>query len=146
MVYSKKRGNEALIESSNSTEGVAGKLDTVIGQGAVINGSINIEGTLRVDGKVEGEISVTGDLLVGETGVANAIITAQNVTVAGTVKGNITANGKLDLLASGKVYGDINVSDLVVSQGAILQGGVSVSMTTTGENPKIKTKSPAPSE
>ena len=144
MVFSKKRGNEALIESSNSTEGVAGKLDTVIGQGAVINGSIKTEGTLRVDGKVEGEVSVTGDLLVGEKGVINANITAQNVTVAGTVKGNITANGKLDLLASGKVYGDINVSDLVVSQGAILQGGVS--MTTTGENPKIKTKSPAPSK
>lgn len=144
MVFSKKRGKEALIESSNSTEGVAGKLDTVIGQGAVINGSIKTEGTLRVDGKVEGEVSVTGDLLVGEKGVINANITAQNVTVAGTVKGNITANGKLDLLASGKVYGDISASDLVVSQGAILQG--EVSMTAAGENPIIKTKSSTPSK
>lgn len=144
MVFSKKRGKEALIESSYSSEGVAGKLDTVIGQGAVINGSIKTEGTLRVDGKVEGEISVTGDLLVGEKGVINANITAQNVTVAGTVKGNITANGKLDLLASGKVYGDISASDLVVSQGAILQG--EVSMTAAGENPIIKTKSSTPSK
>ncbi len=145
MVFSRRRGNEAVVESlSYSAEGMAVKLDTVIGQGAVVNGSIKTEGTLRVDGKVEGEINVAGDLLIGETGVANANITAQNVTVAGMVKGNITANGKLDLLATGKIYGDISIGDLVVNQGAILQGGVS--MTTAGENSKAKAKSPAPSK
>ncbi|NLW18043.1 MAG: polymer-forming cytoskeletal protein [Firmicutes bacterium] len=131
MVFGKKKSKEvSLLPPSSTAEVVTGKLDTVIGQGAVINGTVKTEGTLRVDGKIEGEVHVTGDLIIGESGLIAANITAQNVSVAGLVKGNIRADGKLNLLASGKVYGDIHVNDLAVSQGAILQG--EVRMTTAG--------------
>lgn len=134
MVFGRKKNNEvALLSSAASVEVAANRLDTIIGQGASINGIIETEGTLRVDGKVEGEIHSAGDLIVGETGVIAANVVAQNVSVAGTVKGNIKASGKLDLLASGKVIGDIRVSDLAVCQGATLQGEVSMTNTAGGE-------------
>lgn len=134
MVFGKKKSSEvALLGSGLSAEVVANKLDTVIGQGATINGTVKTEGTLRVDGKIEGEITSTGDLIIGETGVVAANIVAQNVSVAGTVKGNIKASGKLDLLASGKIYGDICVSDLAVSQGATLHGEVRMTNNAGGE-------------
>lgn len=134
MVFGKKKSGEvALLKSASLAEVVTNKLDTIIGQGATINGAIKTEGTLRVDGKIEGEITSTGDLIIGETGLVTANVVAQNVSVAGTVKGNIKASGKLDLLASGRIHGDICVNDLAVSQGAILQGEVSMTNTASGE-------------
>lgn len=127
MVFGRKKDSEiALLNGATSAEVVTNKLDTIIGQGASITGTVKTEGTLRIDGKLEGEINVAGDLIIGETGVVDANIIAQNVSVAGSVKGNIRASGKLDLLASGKISGDISVNDLAVSQGAILQGEVSM--------------------
>lgn len=124
MVFGKRKYGEASVSAGKTAEITANKLDTIIGKGATVNGSIKTEGTLRIDGKLEGEINVAGDLIIGETGIVNADVEAQNLTVSGMVKGNIKASGKLDLQASGKIFGDITVKDLAVAQGALLQGEV----------------------
>lgn len=136
MLFGKKKNEEsALPRPAASVEPSANKLDTIIGQGASVNGLIATEGSLRIDGRVEGEIKSTGDVIIGEKGVVIASISAQNISVAGSVNGNITANGKLDLLASGKIIGDICIEDLVICQGAILKGEVEMSSPAAGELP-----------
>lgn len=139
MLFGKKKNEEsALPRPAGSVELLAPKLDTIIGQGASVNGLITTEGSLRIDGRVEGEIKSTGDVIIGETGVVIASIAAQNISVAGSVNGNVTANGKLDLLASGKIIGDICIENLSICQGAILKGEVEMSSPAAGELPETE--------
>ncbi|HCC33762.1 MAG TPA: hypothetical protein DEQ28_07705, partial [Clostridiales bacterium] len=76
------------------------RVETVIGRGATVNGTLNGTGTLRVDGKVEGQVVHRGDVVVGETGLIEAAIQARNITVAGEIRGSVEAEGKLELIAT----------------------------------------------
>lgn len=98
------------------------KVDTIIGAGTAFVGELQVKGTLRVDGRCEGKITSSGDVVVGETGSIVTTVQARNVQVSGTVKGNIRATGVLEITSSGKVYGDIEVGKLVISDGAVFQG------------------------
>jgi len=98
------------------------RVETVIGRGATVNGTLNGTGTLRVDGKVEGQVVHRGDVVVGETGLIEAAIQARNITVAGEIRGSVEAEGKLELIATGKLTGDIKVAALIINEGAFFQG------------------------
>lgn len=98
------------------------KVDTIIGKETRISGRIEAAGTIRIDGRVDGEIEADGDVVVGEPGRLVASIHARNVTVAGEVQGNIHAEGRLELLPTGKLYGDIKLAVLAIEDGAIFKG------------------------
>ncbi|MBM7854390.1 cytoskeletal protein CcmA (bactofilin family) [Desulfohalotomaculum tongense] len=110
------------------------KVDTVIGDGTYINGDIKVDGVLRIDGKVDGHVDINGDVIIGPTGYVNADINGNNVTVAGEVHGNITLKGKLELDSTAKLYGDIEVSKLVINEGAIFKGKSSMIGSCENEN------------
>ena len=99
-----------------------GKVDTIIGQEAEIKGTLTSTGIIRIDGKVDGEIIHEGDIMIGETGNITADVKARNVTVAGAITGNVDATGKLELLASARVTGDISIGALVIGEGAVFRG------------------------
>jgi cytoskeletal protein CcmA (bactofilin family) len=101
---------------------IDGKIDTIIGKETEFKGTLTSTGMIRIDGRVEGEIIHKGDIAVGDTGNLNANIKARNVTVAGTVTGNIDATGRLELLASARVFGDISIGTLVIGEGALFRG------------------------
>jgi cytoskeletal protein CcmA (bactofilin family) len=89
---------------------MAGKSDSVnstIGEGSVFEGKFYISGSLRIDGKFEGEIRTDEELVVGESGKVKTDIDAKSVVIAGVVIGNITASEEVRLLETGKVLGDI---------------------------------------
>ncbi|MBT9175838.1 MAG: hypothetical protein DDT20_00138 [Firmicutes bacterium] len=98
------------------------KIDTIVGAGAVFTGDLDIKGTLRVDGKYEGKITSSGDVVIGESGQLVATVQARNLQVAGTVKGGIKTFGVLEISSTGKVYGDIEVGKVIIADGAIFQG------------------------
>ncbi|BBB90592.1 MAG TPA: polymer-forming cytoskeletal protein [Methylomusa anaerophila] len=102
--------------------GLSDQVGTVFGKDTFIKGTVTSQGTLRVDGQLEGDLNTTGDLVIGETGRINAQITARNATVAGTVSGNINITEKLELLPSAKIFGDIKVGTLTVNEGAVFRG------------------------
>ena len=97
-------------------------VDTIVGAGTYFSGKLTAEGMLRVDGRVDGEIEVNGNIYLGESSVINADIICNNMTVAGVVNGMVTLSGKLHMAPTGKVFGDISVSNLVISDGAIFKG------------------------
>lgn len=101
-------------------------VNTVIGRGTRIKGSLVSEESLRIDGFLEGDISTSGDVIIGETGEVMATITARNCLVVGKIKGNVQTSGKLEILAKGAVYGDVKVGELAVETGAILCGNCSM--------------------
>ncbi|MBO8163660.1 MAG: polymer-forming cytoskeletal protein [Brevibacillus sp.] len=98
------------------------KVETIIGSGTTFEGSIVAEGTVRIDGRVKGEIHSESDVIVGEGGQVHGLIKGRNINVAGLVEGTIEADGQLQIAPTGKVIGDINVESLTIEQGAKYTG------------------------
>jgi len=98
------------------------KVDTYIGKGARVQGTLTISGTVRVDGLVDGVVEAEKDVIVGQGGLVTASITAANVTVAGELRGNVKASGRLEIARTGKVLGDVAIASFVVEEGATFLG------------------------
>jgi len=98
------------------------RVDTLIGKDTTLRGTIEAEGTIRVDGRFEGDVTTAGDLFVGEGGFVQGTVVAKNVTVAGHLQGKVEARGRLEMLPSANVQGEIKMMLLVVEEGAFLQG------------------------
>lgn len=107
-------------------------MNSTIGAGSVFEGKFYISGSLKIDGKFEGEIKTDEELIVGETGRVKTDIVARSVVVAGTVIGNIVAHEEVKLLETGKVLGDITAPCISIQKGVISQGRVIL----TGMNKK----------
>jgi cytoskeletal protein CcmA (bactofilin family) len=100
------------------------RITSVLGSGLIWHGSINGAGGVRIEGAFEGEIALRGMLVVGETGrVTCDNIRANAVIVAGAVRGNITTE-KLEIRASGRVWGDVVTTAFVTEEGAFLRGQI----------------------
>lgn len=98
------------------------KPETTIGANTRFVGTLTSDGNIRIDGSVEGDIEVLGNLIVGETGRVIATIKAQNVHVSGAVKGEIIATEKLEISPTGKVWGDITTAALQIDPGGLFRG------------------------
>lgn len=108
---------------------MAGKSDNMnstIGDGSVFEGKFYISGSLRIDGKFEGDIKTDEELVVGETGKVKTDIVARSVVVAGTVIGNIKANEEIKLLETGKVLGDIMAPAISIQRGVVVSGKINI--------------------
>jgi cytoskeletal protein CcmA (bactofilin family) len=112
-----------------------GKPETIIGSNTRFQGTLTSDGNIRIDGSVEGDIEVLGNLIVGETGRVIATIKAQNVHVSGAVKGEITAVEQLEISPTGKVWGDITTAALHIEPGGLFRG--QSSMTTNIDEPLL---------
>jgi cytoskeletal protein CcmA (bactofilin family) len=97
-------------------------MNSTIGEGSVFEGKFYISGSLKIDGKFEGEIKTDEELVVGETGRVRTNIVAKSVVIAGTVIGNITAKNEVRLLETGKVLGDVTAPMITLQKGVIVNG------------------------
>jgi cytoskeletal protein CcmA (bactofilin family) len=100
------------------------RITSVLGPGLIWEGKISGSGGVRIEGTFEGQIGLRGMLVVGESGrVTCENIRAANVIVAGAVKGNITTQ-KLEIRATGRVWGDVITTSFVTEDGAFLRGQI----------------------
>jgi cytoskeletal protein CcmA (bactofilin family) len=99
-----------------------GKPETVVGPGTSFVGTLKSDGNIRIDGSVEGDIEILGNLIVGESGRVIATIKAQNVHISGAVKGEVTAVEQLEISPTGKVWGDITTAALHIEPGGLFRG------------------------
>ncbi len=95
---------------------------TLIGTGTVIEGKIRTEGSIRVDGRVVGDLIAKVNVTVGSSGVVEGNIQAKNISLAGKVGGTVNASEKLILEAKSTLQGDIRAVRLVVDEGARFDG------------------------
>ncbi len=98
----------------------------LIGAGTTVDGKIRTQGSIRVDGKVTGEVHAAENLAVGVTGEIEGAVNGRNVTVGGKVRGNITSVEKLVLEGKAVVKGDVKASRLVIDEGAVFDGRISM--------------------
>lgn len=109
-------------KNKNSAADARAKVGTLIGKGAVFDGNLSAPETVRIDGTVNGNCTCKELLIVGVEGKINGDITSQNVMISGKVEGDIEAHGKLELLSTGKVVGNISARSLVIDEDASFDG------------------------
>jgi cytoskeletal protein CcmA (bactofilin family) len=110
-------------------------MNSVIGPGSIFEGKFYISGSLRIDGKFEGEIKTEDALVVGETGKVKTNIVAREVVIAGTMIGNIAAENEVRLEKTGKLLGDVMAPVLHIQPGVVAQGQI---MITGGQKKDVK--------
>ena len=123
-------------ESNNFSE--FNKIDTILGESAVLEGVLKTSGTTRVDGRIKGEARSEGLLIIGESGYIEGDVTADDMLIAGQVKGQIHVKDRLEIADTGKVTGDIYTKKLVISEGAAFEG----KCVMTEEKVVVKTPTP----
>lgn len=96
--------------------------DTLIGAGTEIEGNLTTQAGIRIEGLFKGMIECQGDVVIGENGTAHSNIAARNVTIAGKIFGDVTTRGKLTILASGSLQGNVTAHALVIEEGGRLNG------------------------
>lgn len=95
---------------------------TVIAADAEITGTIKSAGTVRIDGKLDGELNCDKDALVGKSAIVKGNLNVSSAIVEGTVNGNIAARDRIELKASARLTGDIKAKRLVVEDGVTFVG------------------------
>ncbi|MBI3621456.1 MAG: polymer-forming cytoskeletal protein [Nitrospirae bacterium] len=106
----------------DQTQGANGNLVGFAGQNCTIQGTLNFTGTFRIDGRIEGQVTCDGTLIVGEGGQVHADIQATVVVCGGTIEGNIVAKERVQLLAPSVITGTVRSPLLIIEEGAQFNG------------------------
>jgi cytoskeletal protein CcmA (bactofilin family) len=87
-----------------------------------IEGDIQGNEDLQVDGQLKGSVKIDGDIFVGPTGTIEADVEAENVVVQGQITGNVLARKQLQIQSSGKLLGDCIAQTIDIKEGALFEG------------------------
>ncbi len=109
------------------------RIDTVIGQGVEIKGTFVSKSTIRVEGRVEGNVQSEGDVIVGKEGRVKGDIHARTVIVGGRINGNLFGDSRVEIQAGGQQFGDIKSPILVIVEGGIFEGHCEMSTKEKGK-------------
>ncbi len=98
------------------------KLDSVIGKGSKIKGEINAQGGVKLDGKVVGNINITGQFIAGKDAEVKGNVNCLEAIIGGRISGNVTAQRKVELKKGARVIGDIICRGLIIEDGVFFEG------------------------
>jgi cytoskeletal protein CcmA (bactofilin family) len=115
-----------MAETNKSTEIQLAETEAYLGPGTKVNGKLLFEGNTTIEGEIEGEILVHGNLTVGEHSAIKGKINATSAVIRGKVTGDIQADKKIEIQPPAVVVGDLFTQCLVIGDGAILEGHCSM--------------------
>lgn len=101
-------------------------VETIIGSTVKVEGNFVGAGDVTVEGQVAGTLKTSKNLRIGPGASVKADVTAANVWVAGEIRGHVVCQGKVELAASGKIFGNVDTHSIIVAHGAVLHGKVSM--------------------
>ena len=113
----------------NRPNGLSADMCAYLGPGTKINGKLQFDGQATIDGEVEGEIIAQAHVTVGQQATVKGKISAASILVQGKVMADVQADKKLEVQPPGSVIGDVTTQSLVIGDGAILEGHVSMKKT-----------------
>jgi len=99
---------------------------SIIAAGTSIDGDIETEGVIRVEGRVEGSIHAGRQVLIGRQGEVRGDITTREAVVGGKVEGTINASERLEVQSTSVITGDINTRAIAVVEGGRINGTVRI--------------------
>ena len=97
---------------------------SIIGPGMKVVGDCETDGTIRIEGRVEGTVRAGKAVVVGKDGLVLGDIATQDAVISGTVNGTLVAESRLELQATCRIEGDIRARRMQLEEGAILNGTV----------------------
>ncbi len=103
-------------------ETVVPEINTLLGRGSEFDGKLTFEGAVRIDGVLRGEVFSDDVLVIGEGARIEAEIEVGEIIIQGTVIGNIRAKRSIEILAPGRVKGDITTPSLQIDKGVVFEG------------------------
>lgn len=99
---------------------------SIVGPGMRVVGDCETEGTVRVEGRVEGSIAAGKAVVIGKDGIVVGDVVTQDAVVAGTLRGTLVAESRLELQSSCQVEGDVRARRMQLEEGAVLNGEVAM--------------------
>jgi cytoskeletal protein CcmA (bactofilin family) len=117
-----ERTDSDMQKNRSDTPKELGDVVSIIGPGMKIVGDCSSDGTIRVEGKVEGSVNAGKSVVVGKDGVVKGDISTQDAIIAGTVDGSVTAESRVELQASCRVQGDIRSRRVKLDEGGQVDG------------------------
>ena len=120
----------------------AGEINTLLGKGSEFEGKLTFEGTVRIDGKLAGEIFTDDVLVVGEGAEVNAEIEVGTIIIEGHVNGNLRAKRSVEIHAPGRVRGNIVTPSLFIDKGVIFEGNCQMESAATGTGIPVRPPGP----
>lgn len=100
-------------------------ISTLISEGCVLDGNFKAPAYVRIDGHVNGDVTIEEGLILGEKGIVNGNITTKEMLIYGVVTGNIITNS-LEIKHTGKITGDIKTQTLQVETGGFYNGNLTM--------------------
>ena len=97
-------------------------INAFLGRKTDFEGKLSFSGAVRIDGHFIGEIFADGTLIVGESAVIKSDVHVSHIIVSGEIRGNITADRRIEIRSPGKVYGNIQAPIVVMGEGVIFEG------------------------
>lgn len=116
-----------------------------VGKGVEFKGIITYDGTVRIDGHLEGEIHTEGVLLVGEEAVISAKVSAGTIVSKGKITGDITANEAIRLLSPAVLNGSVKAPKLSMEEGVLFNGTCEMALAEVRDLPREPLRSVGPS-
>ena len=110
------------VERSRTSE--TSESTSVLGRGSRVRGRVSGEGDLRVEGQIEGDVTLSGELAIDETGSITGDIDAASVTITGALQGNVAARGAVTIRAGAKVEGNMGGAEVSLEEGASFAGRI----------------------
>ena len=122
------------------------ELTAFLSSGTNFKGDLTFEGTVRIDGRFEGNINSKDSLVIGENAVVDAEVHVGRVIISGRVSGNIAAKEAVEINSKAQVHGNIKLvgNKLVIHEGAVFSGGCEMGSLDTLEEPPLKELREAP--
>jgi cytoskeletal protein CcmA (bactofilin family) len=97
-------------------------IENMLGRSCVIRGDFTAEGSIRIDGTIEGSVESRAAVVVGDSGIVRGGVRGSDVVIAGQVVGDIVCSGHLEILAKGRVEGDIDAKSMRIETGGVFCG------------------------
>lgn len=101
-------------------------LQAQLGRGSRVEGNLSFQGSVRIDGQIEGQIEAKDTVIIGESAAIVAQIVAATIIVKGNVTGDLTASKRVELRSPGRLLGNIVTPSLVIQDGVVFEGHCSM--------------------
>jgi len=117
---------------------------SIIGPGMTVVGDCRTDGTIRVEGRVEGSLAAGKAVVVGKDGIVDGDIRTQDAVISGRVVGTLVAESRLELHATSRIQGDVHARRMQLEEGALLDGTVRIGETEADPGSAASLEDPKP--
>ena len=114
------------------------EINAFVGLGSELEGKLNFTGSVRLDGRVTGQITSQGLLIIGPKGRIQADISVETIIICGEVRGEVTASDRIELRPPAKVYGTLTTPALTIHEGVLFEGNCRMSEESSSETDRNK--------